>query len=123
MGLKLRIIFFSVIVFTLSVKFSQNGYTAQNFFAQNFFGADSLFTKTDSVITSADSLAVILKRELAEGKGLYEKKCQKCHKLHKPKEFTLKLWKENLDEMKDKAELTKSEYKLILKYLSENCKK
>lgn len=78
---------------------------------------------SDSTLSIPDSAAIVQQQQLAEGNELYRKKCQKCHELYKPKEFRLKQWKENLDEMKEKAELTKNEYKLILGYLSENCKK
>ncbi len=87
----------------------------------NYFYNDSLKT-SDSLISVNDSLE-LKKIKLAEGKKLYEKKCQKCHMLYEPKDYKLKQWKENLIEMKEKAELNKDEYSLILGYLSANCKK
>jgi hypothetical protein len=35
----------------------------------------------------------------------------------------MKQWKENLDDMMNKAELKEDEYKLIFAYLKENCRK
>jgi hypothetical protein len=90
------------------------GYSASDYFTILY--GDSL------KINSSDSLTNI-SAGLKEGKKLYKAKCQKCHQLHKPREYKLEQWKENLDEMKDKAELTKNEYELILTYLSANCKK
>lgn len=87
----------------------------------NYFYTDTLKT-SDSVKVTTDSLEQ-KKIKLAEGKQLYEKKCQKCHMLYEPKDYKLKQWKENLIEMKEKAELNKDEYSLILGYLSINCKK
>lgn len=87
----------------------------------NFDYADSLISG-DSVTATIDSLE-LKKNKLSEGKQLYEKKCQKCHMLYEPKDYKLKQWKENLKEMKEKAELNKDEYILILGYLSVNCKK
>jgi hypothetical protein len=61
--------------------------------------------------------------KLADGKKLYQSKCKKCHALYDPKDYKLRVWKENLDEMKYKAELKNEEYEKILLYLKENCKK
>ncbi|HEY3251741.1 MAG TPA: cytochrome c [Ignavibacteria bacterium] len=60
---------------------------------------------------------------LAEGKKLYETKCSKCHALFKPKEYKMRQWKDNLDDMMNKAQLDKKEYELIFAYLKENCRK
>ena len=80
----------------------------------------------DSTLSSsADSLLILEERnmKMAEGRKLYEAKCQKCHVLYEPGQFRLKKWVRNLEEMKHKAELMKDEYDLILEYLSSNCKK
>lgn len=76
------------------------------------------FVPGDSVITAnLDSLFI------AEGKALYKVKCSKCHTLYKPRDYRLKQWKENLDEMRYKAKLTDSEYNKISAYLEKYCKK
>ena len=95
--------------------------TAGHFYSSGFYFTDSL-KESDTLRVVSDSLE-LKKIKLAEGKELYEKKCRKCHELHAPKDYRLKAWKENLDEMKEKAELNKNEYNLILDYLSANCKK
>jgi hypothetical protein len=82
---------------------------------------DSLNIK-DTIDPVNDSLQII-QVKLGQGKLLYEKKCQRCHMLYKPKDYKLRQWKENLVEMREKAELTKDEYSLILGYLSANCRK
>jgi hypothetical protein len=73
-------------------------------------------------IVTVDS-AKIFENEFSEGKKLYRVKCKRCHELYKPKDYKLETWVDNLDEMKVKAELDEREYKLILGYLSVNCKK
>jgi len=50
---------------------------------------------------------------LVLGKKLYKSKCGKCHALYSPKDYKLKTWKQNLDQMKNKADLTANEYDLI----------
>ena len=87
----------------------------------DYFYIDSLNVK-DSLKVINDSLQ-LQKVKLADGKLLYEKKCQKCHMLYEPRDYKLKQWKENLVEMKEKAGINKDEYILILGYLSANCKK
>jgi hypothetical protein len=81
---------------------------------KNFNYSDSLQKSTDSV----DRVSI-----LKTGKELYGEKCKKCHTLYKPKDFSVKVWKENLDEMKEKAGLSDSDYYYIYEYLSENAKK
>ena len=95
-------------------------YDLKSYTTNNIYN-DSLKVK-DSIGSGNDSLQ-ILQVKLQQGKLLYEKKCQKCHMLYEPKDYKLKQWKENLIEMKEKAELNKDEYSLILGYLSANCKK
>jgi hypothetical protein len=121
--MKTLISFSSVIIILLAlVQISyKNGYSASGVY--NIYPNDSTFSDAgDSLVIPGDSL-LAKQEKLAGGKVLYEKKCQKCHELYSPNEYKLNEWKENLDEMKEKAELTKGEYKLILAYLSANCKK
>jgi cytochrome c5 len=113
-----RFFFFITFVTMAMMQASQNGYSASGF----LFNDSTIVNVNDSILSPSDSILVV-KRILTEGKRLYEKKCQRCHELHSPKDYRLNKWKENLDEMKDKAELTKGEYRLILGYLEANCKK
>ncbi len=106
------------VVSILLMQASQNGYSASGF----YFTDSTTITVSDSTPSLIDSV-LVAKENLAEGKTLYEKKCQRCHELHSPKDYRLNVWKENLEEMKDKAGLTKGEYRLILGYLAANCKK
>ncbi len=58
------------------------------------------------------------------GKDLYELKCQKCHRLHSPDEFTQDKWQNKvLPKMSKKAKLTDDELKSVETYLFANCKK
>lgn len=113
---------FSLLILLIVLFFlAQNG--IKSYSGQENYLNDSIHVNShDSLFKIADSLLHVQK-QLAEGKALYEKKCQKCHILYLPKDYRLKQWKENLNEMKEKAELTQNEYKLILGYLSKNCKK
>lgn len=87
------------------------------------FSADSVYVNSDdSLIIQKDSLLSV-QEKLFDGKTLYREKCGKCHELYNPKEFRVKKWKENLDEMKHKAGLNKKQYELIFAYLSANCRK
>jgi hypothetical protein len=120
------IIKFSSVIFLIQIlmQISETGYSASGYVYYNdsLQRNDSIYGNAkDSLINRGDSLLAI-QENLKQGAGLYEKKCQKCHELYIPGDYTLRQWKENLDEMKDKAELTKGEYKLILGYLSANCK-
>jgi len=101
---------FCVFICMIMVQDNGNGYSASGFYF------DSLKTASSD---SLNSIAAGLK----EGKKLYKAKCNKCHELYKPKDYKVEEWKENLNEMKDKAELNKDEYEVILGYLSANCKK
>ena len=110
-----KILFISVLAGFLYLQYDLKSDTANNIYN------DSLNIK-DTIDPVNDSLQII-QVKLRQGKQLYEKKCQKCHMLYEPKDYKLKLWKENLAEMREKAELTKDEYTLILGYLSANSRK
>ncbi len=91
--------------------------------ANNIFLMDTVIVKeNDSLMVNNDSL-LIVKQNLAEGKKLYEKKCGRCHALHEPDEFSQKKWKRNLNEMREKAGLSKEQYSLILGYLYSKSRK
>jgi hypothetical protein len=106
------VIFSSVLVWNLSGATSK----IEN---HNLFLGDTL--KADTLKTfNQDSVNAV---NIAKGKTLYRGKCQKCHTLYNPKDFTIKVWKKNLKEMKFKAELNKEEYDLIMQYLTENAGK
>ena len=65
-------------------------------------------------ITYADAL---------NGFHLYKTKCNGCHGLHRPNEFTIKGWKRLLPEMLEKAKLNDSiEKKNLVDYLIANSK-
>ncbi|MEO8796022.1 MAG: hypothetical protein ABI390_11180 [Daejeonella sp.] len=57
-------------------------------------------------------------QELNKGRALYIANCSSCHNLHKPSEYSETGWIKNLNDMQKKAEITDSEKKLILNYLT-----
>lgn len=57
---------------------------------------------------------------LAEGKGLYENNCAKCHVLHEPAEYTAEKWTGILKWMQPKAKITDEQRTTIYNYLVMN---
>ena len=51
------------------------------------------------------NVASVMTAELAEGKGLYENNCAKCHRLYDVKEFSSEDWKPIVSRMQKKAHL------------------
>ena len=57
--------------------------------------------------------------EITQGYKLYTTHCSNCHRLHNPKEFTATKWNKVLPEMFDKAKITDSAQKqLVRDYLA-----
>ncbi|HVZ81416.1 MAG TPA: hypothetical protein VHE12_11575 [bacterium] len=61
--------------------------------------------------------------EFQAGRSLYEARCQECHKLHDPGEFTPESWDAIMTKMKYKANLEGDEEGSILGYLKAFAKK
>ena len=59
---------------------------------------------------------------IAQGKGLFEDNCAKCHGLFKPEEFTQRQWGSILTAMQPKAELDNDEMDLIRDYVYSGAK-
>jgi cytochrome c5 len=57
---------------------------------------------------------------LAEGKGLYENNCAKCHKLYDPADYTAEKWTGILKWMQPKAKITDEQRTSIYNYLVMN---
>lgn len=124
--LKASLLALLVVVFIDGV--SGQGGSVLSYYSDSTAAIDSVNRYVvDSV--AADTLKVVVdslqseKLQLAEGEALYEKKCQKCHELHSPSEYDMSQWEEILPVMKNKAKLTKGEYKLVHAYVSANSKK
>jgi cytochrome c5 len=88
----------------------------------------SFSSKSDSTVSSKKEI-VLQSQPAADtaaiqaGKDLYSLKCQKCHRLHKPDEFTQDKWENKvLPKMSKKAKLTDDQLKSIETYLFANCK-
>ena len=80
--------------------------------------------KTASVATTepaaplAETKAVALTPELAEGKNLYEDSCARCHKLYDANKFTQEEWKPILTRMQKKAKLDDTQMVSISNYIN-----
>lgn len=73
--------------------------------------------KTDPVITETEKETELTPEELADGKGLYENNCARCHKLYEPKKFTQEEWKPILVRMQKKAKLDDVKMASITNYI------
>lgn len=63
-------------------------------------------------------VAVVTSNELAEGKGLYENNCAKCHNLYNPSDYTAEEWNPILERMKKKAKIDDATTAKIYAYLT-----
>ncbi len=63
-------------------------------------------------------VAVAASNDLAEGKGLYENNCAKCHSLYKPSDYTAEEWNPILERMKKKAKIDDATTAKIYAYLT-----
>ena len=55
--------------------------------------------------------------KLLQGRKLYVARCNGCHNLYLPSQFTADKWQKNLDEMQENAKITQEEKELIYNYL------
>ena len=62
--------------------------------------------------------ATAMTPELAEGKGLYENNCAKCHKLYAPSDFSSEEWKPIVARMQKKAHLDDLQGQKIYNYVT-----
>lgn len=60
---------------------------------------------------------------IATGKGLYERSCQRCHKLKDPAKYTVVQWPGLVNKMQKRAKITDTEKAIILTYLKSQAKK
>ena len=60
---------------------------------------------------------------IANGKALYEKSCQRCHKLKDPAKYTAVQWPGLVNKMQKRAKITDVEKEIILTYLKSQAKK
>ncbi len=56
--------------------------------------------------------------DIAEGKGIFENNCAKCHKLYDPKSYSRQNWIPILYDMQKKAHLSDAEIDKVLAYVS-----
>lgn len=56
--------------------------------------------------------------EISQGKGLYDAKCSKCHKLKVVDNFTTEQWSKILPDMAGKAKLPDNETALIQEFIT-----
>ncbi len=67
--------------------------------------------------------AAVSTGELAKGRGLYELKCAKCHKLYDPSDYSEEDWRLWIGKMRKKAHLNDETFCLIDGYLDSVRKK
>jgi hypothetical protein len=60
---------------------------------------------------------------LIAGKHLFESRCTQCHQIYLPCELNEDQWKEKLDEMQPRAEITNDEKSLIYQYVTRGARK
>ena len=78
-------------------------------------------TKTVAPTAAVETVAKVeLSPALAEGKGLYENNCAKCHQLYAPTEYTAEKWTGILKWMQPKAKITDEQRTSIYNYLVMN---
>lgn len=73
---------------------------------------ESLYTPTTTDVTANATLA-----ELQQGRSLYIAKCESCHKLYSPDDFSVTRWKSILSQMTPKTNMSDSEVTLVTKYV------
>lgn len=76
-----------------------------------------IYSCSPKIITPAVEVKKELTPELAEGKGLYENNCAKCHKLFEPTRHTKEDWIPVVDRMAKKAKITEAQKVLVYNYI------
>jgi hypothetical protein len=76
-------------------------------------GTNSLYTPTSADVTANASLM-----DLQQGRTLYIEKCNSCHDLYSPDDYTPSQWKSILPNMTPRTNLTASEIQLVTKYVT-----
>jgi cytochrome c5 len=69
-------------------------------------------------VAPANSIMVMLTRELYESKILYENSCGKCHKLYAPTDYKKSEWPSILYSMQSNAELNDNQITGLLNYIN-----
>jgi mono/diheme cytochrome c family protein len=64
------------------------------------------------------SMPLVMNKELAEGKSMYEFNCGRCHQLYEPTSMTPEQWKPVLSRMQPKAQITDEQTASIYNYLT-----
>jgi hypothetical protein len=76
------------------------------------------FSCATKAVATKEVKTVVLTKELAEGKGMYENNCAKCHKLYDATAFSKEDWKPILVSMQKKAKLGDVEMASISNYIT-----
>ncbi len=69
------------------------------------------------------AVATASKEVIAQGRTLYDAKCQRCHSLYKTTDFTVIQWRKNVNDMAPKANLSDTEREAVFAYVVSNAKK
>ncbi len=78
------------------------------------FNASKYYTPTEA---NASKSAISLE-ELIAGRTKYINTCGECHRLYKPNRNTTSEWRNYVDEMQERAEISDKEKEQIFKYLT-----
>ncbi len=78
------------------------------------FNANKYYTPTEANATKASASL----ETLIAGRTKYIQRCGECHKLYKPSKHYASQWKQYLNKMQERAEITDAEKANILAYLS-----
>jgi mono/diheme cytochrome c family protein len=55
--------------------------------------------------------------QLLEGRKLYVSACGSCHSLYLPHQYSMEVWRHNLDEMQERSKISDLQKELIFTYL------
>lgn len=73
-------------------------------------------------LTKEEANSKFTTEQLAQGKAIWQQKCQKCHKLIQPEAYNAQKWKSILDKMVPKAKLEETDAQLVRAFMAANAK-
>jgi hypothetical protein len=80
---------------------------------KNSGNSSSLYVPTTTDVTATATL-----QELQQGRSLYMSKCDACHGLYSPDNYSSAQWKQIISSMGPKTNMTSAETQLVTKYVT-----
>jgi hypothetical protein len=80
---------------------------------KNSGNSSSLYVPTSSDVTATATL-----QELQQGRALYLSKCNDCHGLYSPDNYSFAQWKQIMSSMAPKTNMTSAQTQLVTKYVT-----